>query len=254
MHPRHGVKEPHLGIRAPFDAHLGGEVHKVDLAVEGSLGVCWQMVELFQDGQLLGFQSIPPRPEQVQRLTVPEEDCLLAFVDNELRTQVKVFNGMLPHQGIAVALVLDDAGKAVLFDLLGLDPLRYIVHMIADRAYVGADPLCRPQPHPALAAGEFHGFVLLRHGIDWLSADGALGILALALVKNHLVAAVGTPAACQLVRADINGIAAGAVDFLSREEAGFGLRITPTVGAFDYKFGHGFNSDSFVFSGSLAIV
>ena len=84
VHPRHGVKEPHLGIRAPFDAHLGGLVDEVDLTVEGSLGIRGQLVELFQNGQLLGFQSIPPRPEQVQGLTVPEEDCLLAFVDNEL--------------------------------------------------------------------------------------------------------------------------------------------------------------------------
>ena len=45
-------------------------------------------------------------------------------------------------------------------------------------------------------------------------------------------------AAYQPVRADTNGIAAGAVGFPSREEAGFGLGVAPTMGAFDYKFGH----------------
>ena len=238
VHPRHGVKQPHLGIRAPFDAHLGGEIDKVDLAVEGSLGICWQLVELFQNGQLLGFQGIPPRPEQVQCLSVPEEDGLLAFVDNELRAQVEVLNGVFPDQSLVVTFVLDNTCQTVLLDLLGLDPLRHIIHMVADRAYVRAGPLSRPQPHTALAAGEFHGLILLHHGVDGFPADGALGIFALALVKDHLVAAVRALAAYQLVCADIDGVAAGAVDFLSCEEAGFGLHVAPTVGAFDYKFGH----------------
>lgn len=238
VHPRHGVKKTHLGICAPFDAHLGSLVDKVDLAVEGSLGVCGQTVELFQDGQLLGFQGIPPRPKQIQCLAVPEENGLLAFVDNELGAQVEVLNGVLPDQGFVAALIFDDAGKAVLLDLFGLDPLRHIIHMVADRAYVRAGPLSRPQPHPALSAGKLHRLVLLRHGVDGFPADGALGIFALALVKDHLVAAVRALAACQLVCADIDGVAAGAVDFLSRKEACFGLGVAPTVGAFDYKFGH----------------
>lgn len=52
--------------------------------------------------------------------------------------------------------------------------------------------------------------------------------------------AAGGLAAGKFVRADTNGIAAGAVDFLSREEAGFGFGVAPAMGAFDYKFGHFF--------------
>ena len=53
-------------------------------------------------------------------------------------------------------------------------------------------------------------------------------------------------AACLLVRADIDGIAAGTVGFPSREEAGFGLGVAHTVGAFDYEFEYDFISVSFL--------
>lgn len=56
--------------------------------------------------------------------------------------------------------------------------------------------------------------------------------------------AAGGLAAGKFVCADTNGVAAGAVGFLSREDAGFGLGVTPTVGTFDYEFGYGFISDS----------
>ena len=59
--------------------------------------------------------------------------------------------------------------------------------------------------------------------------------------------AAGGLAAGKFVRADTNGIAAGSVDFLSREEAGFGLGVAPAMGAFNYEFGHGFISDSVLF-------
>ena len=56
--------------------------------------------------------------------------------------------------------------------------------------------------------------------------------------------AAGGLAAGKFVRADTNGVAAGAVGFLSREEAGFGLGVAPAMGAFNYEFGYGFISDS----------
>ena len=238
MHPGHGVKEADFGIRAPLDAHLGGTVDEIHLAVEGALGIRWQLVELFQDGQLLGFQGVAAGAEQIQRLTVPEEDGLLAFVDDELGAEIKILDGVLPHQGFVVALVLNDAGKAVPLDFLGFQPFRHIVDMVAHRANIAACPFGCPQPHTALGAGKFNGFTLLRHGVDRLPADRALGILPPALVEHHVVAAVGTGAAAELVRADIDGVAAGAVDLLARKEAGLGLGVTPTIGAFDYKFGH----------------
>ena len=238
VHPGHGVKEADFGIRAPLDAHLGGAIDEIHLAVEGALGIRWQLVELFQDGQLLGFQGVAAGAEQIQRLTVPEEDGLLAFVDDKLRPQVKILDGVLPHQGFVVALIFNDAGKAVPLDFLGFQPFRHIVDVVAHRANIAACPLGCPQPHTALGAGKFNGFVLLRTGVDGLPAHGALGACPPALVKHHVVAAVGTGAAAELVRADINGVAAGAVNLLARKKAGLGFRITPTVGAFDYKFGH----------------
>ena len=206
--------------------------------MEGALGICWQLVELFQDGKLLGFQGVAAGAKQIQRLTVPEENGLLAFVDDKLRTQIKVLDRVLPHQGFVVALILNDAGQTVPLDFLGFQPFRHIVDMVAYRANIAACPLGCPQPHTALGAGEFNGFILLRHGVDGLPADRALGILPLALVKDHLVAAVGTGTAAELVRADINGIAAGTINFLLRKEACFGLGVAPTVGAFNYKFRH----------------
>ena len=206
--------------------------------MEGALGIRWQLVELFQDGQLLGFQGVAARSKQIQRLTVPEEDGLLAFVDDKLRPQVKILDGVLPHQGFVVALVLNDAGKAVPLDFLGFQPFRHIVDMVAHRANIAACSLGCPQPHTALGTGKFNGFVLLRHGVDGLPAHGALGVRPPALVKHHVVAAVGAGAAAELVRADIDGVAADAVNLLACKEAGLGFRIAPAMGTFNYKFGH----------------
>ena len=145
---------------------------------------------------------------------------------------------MLPDQSFAVALILDDGGKAVALDLLGFQALRHIVDMVADGTYVGGCTLGGTQTHAALTAGEFHGLVLLCHGVDGFAADRALGLRALALVKDHMVPAVGTGAACQLVRADIDGAAAGTVDFLSCKEPGLCFRVAPAVGTFNDKFRH----------------
>ena len=158
---------------------------------------------------------------------------------------------MLPNQGLVVPLVFDDGGQAVPADLFGFHPLGHNVFVVADGAYVSAGSLGGAQTDAALATGEFHGFVLLRQGVDGLTADGAFGRRPLALVEDHIVAAVGAGAAGELVRGDMDGIAAGAVDFLPREEAGLGLRIAPTAGAFNYKFGHFFHLHVGIFYGSL---
>ena len=237
-HAGEGVDKTHLLRGAPLEGHPNGLVDEVDLAVEGALGVRRQLVELFQNGELLCLQRVASRTEEIQRLTVAEEDGLLAFVDDELGAEVEVLDGVLPDQCFAVALILDDAGKAVALYLLGFQALRHIVDMVADGAYVGGCTLGGTQTDPALTAGEFHGLVLLCHGVDGLAADRALGLCALALVKDHIVPAVGTGAACQLVRADIDGAAAGTVDFLSCKEPGLCFRIAPAVGTFNDKFRH----------------
>jgi len=60
----------------------------------------------------------------------------------------------------------------------------------------------------------------------------------LGLVEDHVVAAVRTLAAGELVRADVDRVAAGTVDFFAGKEAGFGFGVFPTVGAFNDEFGH----------------
>ena len=54
------------------------------------------------------------------------------------------------------------------------------------------------------------------------------------LWSNPMVADPAGP----LVRADLDGVAAGAVDFLSCKEAGLGFRIPSTGRTFNYKFSH----------------
>ena len=112
--PEAGSKQAHLGVGTPLDTHLGGHVDKIDLGVEGALCVGGQLVELLQQRELLSLQGVSARTKQVQGLAVPEENGLLALVDNELGAQVEVLNGVLPHQGLIVPLVFDDAGQAIL--------------------------------------------------------------------------------------------------------------------------------------------
>ena len=233
-----GVDEPHLVRRAPLDGHLDGLVDEVDLGVEGLVGAGGHIIQLFQDGELLGLQGVPARSEQVQGLTVPEEDGLLALVDDELGPHVEILHGVLPDQGLVVALVLNDAGQTGMLDLLRFQPLGHIVHRIADRAGVCTGALAGLEEDAALGAVELGHFGLLRLGVDGLPADGALGLLPFGLVKDHLVAAVGALPGGQLVHAHIDDVAAGAVDLLPGEEAGFCLGVFAAAGTFNDKFGH----------------
>ena len=79
-----GVKQAHLAVRTPFCAHLGGGVDKVHLGVERSLGVGGELVDFFQQRELLRFQRVAPRPEQVKSLPIAEENRFLTFMYNQL--------------------------------------------------------------------------------------------------------------------------------------------------------------------------
>ena len=159
-------------------------------------------------------------------------------MDDELRAVVEVLNRVLPDQGLVVALVLDDAGEAVFFDLLAHQPLGDEVFKVADRANVFLRVLARAQTHAALLAGEFGHLVLIGGGVDQLTADRAFGPVALRLVKDHVIAAVGALAGGDLVRVHVDGVAAGAVDLFAREKSSPRLRIFPAIRAFDNKFRH----------------
>ena len=79
-----GLQEVDLLRSSPLDGHLVDQIDEIDLRVEGTLGIGRQGVQLFQNGQLLGLQSVPACAEEVQSLTIPEEDGLLRFVDDQL--------------------------------------------------------------------------------------------------------------------------------------------------------------------------
>ena len=57
---------------------------------------------------ILGFQCITTGSEQIQRLTVHEENRFLRLVNDELCQAVKILAGMLPNEGAVVTLVLDN--------------------------------------------------------------------------------------------------------------------------------------------------
>ena len=231
-----GVKQAHFAVGAPFCTHLGSGVDKVYFRVERTLSVGGQLIEFFQQGQLLGLQRVAARAEQVQRLPIAEENRLLTFMYNQLGAVVKILDGMFPDQCFVVALILDDTGKTVFFDLLFFDLLCHIVYEVTNRAGVACRTFGSAQPHPALGAGEFHHLVLLCHRIDGFVADRAFGAFAHALVKQHHIAAVRALAACHFVGAHMDGITAGAVDFLAGKKARAPLGIATAVGAFNYKF------------------
>ena len=77
--------------------------------MERALGVSWKLINFLQQRQLLRLQRIAARAEEVERLSVAEENGLLTFVDDQLRTEVKVLDRVLPDERFVVALILDDA-------------------------------------------------------------------------------------------------------------------------------------------------
>ena len=208
--------------------------------MERALGVGRELVDLLQQRKLLRLQRVAARAKEVERLPVAEENGLLPFMDDQLRTEVEVLDRVLPDERFVVALVFDDAGKTVFFDLLSRDPLGDIVHAVADGAGIGRRSLIRAQTHAALCTGKLYGVGLLRHRVDWFMADRAKRLFTLGLVKHDHVPTVRALPPRQLVRAHINCVAARTVNFLSRKEPRPSLRIFPTVGTFNHKFGHGY--------------
>ena len=155
---------------------------------------------------------------------------------DQLGAVVEILDGVFPDQRFVIALILDDTGKTVFFDLLFFDLLCHIVYEVTNRAGVACRTFGSAQPYPTLGAGKFHHLVLLCHGMDGFVADRAFGAFAHALVEQHHIAAVRTLAACHFVGAHMDGIPAGAVDFLAGKKARAPLGIAPAVGAFNYKF------------------
>ena len=184
------------------------------------------------------MQRVAPRTKQVERLSVAEEDGLLTFVDDQLRTEVEVLDRVLPDERFVVALIFDDAGKAVLFDLLGHGPLLNVVFAAADRADADGVRLARVQLDAALRAGELHGLELQRCRVDRLVANRAERLFALGLVIDDRVAAFRAFAGRQFFCAHVDRVAACALDLPFCKQAGAGLNVIPTFWAFNDKFAH----------------
>ena len=206
--------------------------------MERALGVGRELVDLLQQRKLLRLQRVAPRSKEVERLPVAEEDRLLTLMDDQLRTEVKVLDRVLPDKRFVVTLVFDDAGKAVLFDLLGRDPLGNVVHAVADRAGIGRRRLACAQADAALRAGKLYGIGLLRQRVDRLMADRAERLFALGLVIDDRVAAFRAFASRQFFCAHVDRVAACALDLPFCKQAGAGLSVIPTFWAFNDKFAH----------------
>ena len=70
-------------------------------------------VELFEQGDILGFQDMPAGTEGVQNLTAAVEKRLLRLMYHQHGAEVEVGDRMLPNEGGVVALVLDDVNAEV---------------------------------------------------------------------------------------------------------------------------------------------
>ena len=101
------------------------------------------------------------------------------LVDDQLRAKVEVLNRVLPDERFVVALVLNDARQAVLFNLFSRDPLGHVVHTVADGAGIGRRRLIRAQADAALRAGKLHSVGLLRQRVNRFMADRAARLFAL---------------------------------------------------------------------------
>ena len=68
--------------------------------------ICWQVHEISYQRNILGFQRIPPRAEQVQSQPIPKEKRFLRFMHNKLRVCVKVLARVFPNKSAVVSSYL----------------------------------------------------------------------------------------------------------------------------------------------------
>ena len=67
-------------IRAPLQRHLLCLIDKINLAVKRCLISCDPIQYPAEQGNVLALQGIPSRSEQIQRLTIPKENCFLGLM------------------------------------------------------------------------------------------------------------------------------------------------------------------------------
>ena len=141
---------------------------------------------------------------------------------------------MLPYEGVVSALVLDDAGKSLIFDLLLGDLLLNVNFRFAKRAGVFRAAFVYHKLARAGRAVNLHGVFHAFRGVDRLLADGADRLFALRLVIDDGIMAVRTLLRRQPVVFVRDLIAAGAF-YVAVEHMG-SHGVVMTLGTFDYKF------------------
>ena len=238
MQPAGRVEQANLAVGAPFDAHLRGEVDEIDLCMEG-LALHGQRIEAVHLREDAGFQGIAAGAEGVKGLAVAQENGLLALMDDELTAGYKVGDGVLPHEGLVVALIADDRRNARVTDPGLLDFRLNVRHGVAHGAGDVPGGLVGLQLTAAGAAGKVHQVAEIRAGDKLSVADGTFGAAALGLIVDHAVAAGGAALRGHAVGFDIDNVAAAAADMPAGKKTGGGFNIVPAYGAGNHELAHG---------------
>ena len=232
------IEHPHLGISSPFDAHLRGQIDKVHLRMENGICIDRQLIQIFQQGQVLGRQGISSGTKEIQSLAITEKDSFLGFMHDQLRTQVEIFNGVFPDESLVVALILNDAGEPLILDLFLCHLCLDIDHCFAERTGVMLCIFVCGEIAGTGRTGEFHLVENAVAGVDLFLTHRAKCLFALGLVKNDVVSAVRANTGSHFIRFHMNGISTGAVDLFPGKKIGRCFGIFAAGRAFDYKFRH----------------
>ena len=116
---------------------------------------------------------------------ITEEDCLLRFVNNQLRAEVEIFNWMLPNKGVVSTLVFNNAGKPLVFDFFFGNSFLNVNYSIAKRASEFRCVLVRRKCARTRRAGKFHKGCHALSCVDFFMTYRAKRIFTLALIKDN---------------------------------------------------------------------
>ena len=134
--------------------------------LKGALPAGGQFINFPQHGQAVCFQQITARPEQIQGLTIPEEQRLLALMHNKLGAQVEILHRMLPYQRAVFPLKFDDVYQMSAFRIL-------FSHEMCIRDTLRSTERVRIPLFAAIAS------VATNMGLNWVFIYGKFGLPAM---------------------------------------------------------------------------
>ena len=108
---------------------------------------------------------------------------------DQLTTSDKVRHGVLPHEGLIIAFVIDDGRNSRITHLSLLDLSLHISYGITHRAGDGRCVLCCLKLATAGAATEVYEIAVVFICHQLCLAYRALGIFAFCLIVDHIIAA-----------------------------------------------------------------